>query len=486
MTGRPSQPRIVILGAGMSGLCMGVRLVQAGVRSFTILEKAAGLGGTWWDNTYPGAQCDVRSHLYSFSFEPNPDWSRVYAPQAEILAYMQRVAQKWDLHDHIRLNTALAAAHFDQAAKRWRLQTGAGDELHADVLVCSTGPLTQPRYPDIAGLSDFQGKVMHSARWDHAYEFGRKTVAVIGSAASAVQIVPQLAPVVAQLHVFQRTPSWIVPRLDRPYRDWEKMLYRLPLIGRLPRWYHYWLHERNRLGFNQGTRMARLFERFADEHRKRQVPDPALRAKLRPNYPLGCKRVLPSNDYYPALTRPNVELVTDPIERIDATGLVTRDGRHRAVDALVCATGFDTLHLLGSVDVRGLDGQTLAQVWKHAPQAYRGVTVAGFPNLFLLLGPNTGTGHTSTLLYIEAQVGYALSCLRELRRRGRAWLAVKSEVMAAHNRALQERLATTVWAGPCSSWYKTPAGHIVAIWPGFSWEYTRVMHRPRFEDYQFG
>jgi cation diffusion facilitator CzcD-associated flavoprotein CzcO len=428
----------------------------------------------------------VRSHLYSFSFAPNPDWSRVYAPQAEILAYMQRVADKWGLRRHIRLNTALAAAQFDEAAKRWRLRTGAGEALDADVLVCSTGPLTQPRLPEIAGLSEFQGELMHSARWDHTYDFDGKNVAVIGSAASAVQIVPQLAPRVARLYVFQRTPNWIVPRLDRRYREWEKALYRLPLVGRLPRWYQYWLHERNRLGFNQGTRMARLFERFADEHRKRQVPDPALRAKLRPSYPLGCKRVLPSNDYYPALMRPNVELVTAPIERIDATGLVTRDGRHRAADALVCATGFATLDLLGSVDVRGLGGQALAQVWRGAPHAYRGVTVAGFPNLFLLLGPNTGTGHTSTLLYIEAQVDYALKCLRESRRRGSAWLAVKPEVMAAHNRALQERLAATVWAGPCSSWYKTPDGHIAAIWPGFSWEYTRAMRRPRFEDYQFG
>jgi cation diffusion facilitator CzcD-associated flavoprotein CzcO len=482
----PDEPHMVILGAGMSGLCMGIRLLKAGLQNFTILEKAAGLGGTWWDNTYPGAQCDVRSHLYSFSFEPNPNWSRVYAPQVEILAYMQRVAQKWALHRHLRLNTALTSAHFDESNNRWLLRTGAGDELHADVLVCSTGPLTQPRYPDIAGLAQFRGKLMHSARWDHTYDLADKTVAVIGTAASAVQLVPQIAPIVRRLQVFQRTPNWIVPRLDRAYREWEKALYRLPLIGRLPRWYQYWLHERNRLGFDQGTRMARLFERLADGHRNRQVSDPALRAKLRPTYPLGCKRVLPSDDYYLALNRPNVELVTDPIERIDASGIVTRGGRRHDVDALVCATGFDTLHLLGSVDVRGRGGQALAQAWKDAPQAYRGVTVAGFPNLFLLLGPNTGTGHTSTLLYIEAQVGYTLKCLSELRRRSKAWLAVKPEVMAAHNRALQERLSTTVWAGSCSSWYKTASGHIVAIWPGFSLEYTRSMRRPRFEDYEFG
>jgi cation diffusion facilitator CzcD-associated flavoprotein CzcO len=470
----------------MSGLCMGVRLLQSGIRSFTILEQASGLGGTWWDNTYPGAQCDVRSHLYSFSFAPNPDWSRVYAAQAEILAYMQRVADRWRLHDHIRLGTVLAAARFDGADKQWRLRTSGGETLQADVLICSTGPLAQPRDPDIAGLADFRGKRMHSARWDRTYDFAGKAVAVIGTAASAVQLVPQLARSVRRLHVFQRTPNWVVPRRDRAYHRWEQALYRLPLVGRLPRWVQYWLHERNRLGFEQGTRMARVFEHLADQHRERQVTDAALRAKLRPNYPLGCKRVLPSDDYYPALGRPNVELVTDPIERIDANGIATRDGRHRAVDAIVCATGFDTLHLLSSVDVRGSDGQALADAWRDAPQAYRGVTVAGFPNLFLLLGPNTGTGHTSTLLYIEAQVDYTLRCLRELRRRGRSWLAVKPDVMVEHNRALQARLAKTVWAGPCSSWYKTASGHVAAIWPGFSWEYTRAMRQPRFEDYEFG
>lgn len=486
MTVARPQPRIAILGAGMSGVCMGVRLRQAGLHDFTILEKSAALGGTWRDNIYPGAQCDVRSHLYCFSFAPNPGWSRVYAPQAEIRDYMERVARRWSLHERIRFGTELAAARFDATKGCWNLSTRAGDTLEADVLVCSTGPLSTPRFPDIPGLHDFGGKLVHSARWDPGYDFTGKSVAVIGTAASAVQLVPQLAKSVARLHVFQRTPNWIVPRMDRPYRWWEQALFRLPLVGRLPRWSQYWLHERNRLGFNPGTRMATLFERFARSHLARQVPDPALREKLEPAYPLGCKRVLPSNDYYPALTRPHVELVTDPIERIDTTGLVTRDGRHRRVDAIVCATGFDTHHLLGSVEVRGLEGQLLSESWRDAPQAYHGITVAGFPNLFLLLGPNTGTGHTSTLLYIEAQAGYALRCLDELRRRGSRWLAVKSEVMAAHNRALQQRLSTTVWAGPCSSWYKTSSGHISAIWPGFTREYLRGVRQPHFDHYAFG
>jgi cation diffusion facilitator CzcD-associated flavoprotein CzcO len=480
------KPAIVILGAGMSGICMGVRLRQAGIHDFTILEKSAALGGTWWDNTYPGAQCDVRSHLYSFSFAPNPGWSRVYAPQAEIRAYMERVAKRWSLHERIRFGTELAAAHFDAVNGCWNLRTRGGETIEADALVCSTGPLSTPRFPDIPGLHEFGGKLVHSARWDHGYDFAGKAVAVIGTAASAVQIVPQLAKVAARLHVFQRTPNWIVPRMDRPYRPWEKALFRLPLLGRIPRWFQYWLHERNRLGFNPGTRMATLFEGFALSHLARQVPDLALREKLKPAYPLGCKRVLPSNDYYPALVKPHVELVTDPMEGIDATGIATRDGRHRAVDAIVCATGFDTQHLLGSVEVRGLEGRLLSDAWRNAPQAYHGITVAGFPSLFLLLGPNTGTGHTSTLLYIEAQARYALKCLEELRRRDSRWLSVRPEVMSEHNRALQQRLSTTVWAGPCSSWYKTPSGHIAAIWPGFTREYVRNVRLPHFEDYVFG
>jgi cation diffusion facilitator CzcD-associated flavoprotein CzcO len=399
---------------------------------------------------------------------------------------MQRVASQWGLHRYLRLNTAVEKAHFHAPSGRWRVSTSAGDTLEAEVLVCSTGPLSQPRYPAIAGLESFGGVLMHSARWRHDYDFRGKAVGVIGSAASAVQIVPQLARSVRRLHLFQRTPNWVVPRRDRAYRPWETALLRLPGLTRIPRWLQYWWHEANRLGFNQGTRTARFAQRLARAHLERQVRDPALRAKLTPDYPLGCKRVLLSDDFYPALGLAHVELVTDPIERVDATGIATRDGAHRALDAIVCATGFDTQRVMAAVDVRGLEGQALAQAWREAPLAYHGLNVAGFPNLFLLLGPNTGTGHTSTLLFIEAQVDYALACMRELRRRGKTWLTVRSEAMERHNRALQQRLAATVWAAPCSSWYKTPAGHIAAIYPGFTFEYTRALHRPCFDDYAFG
>jgi cation diffusion facilitator CzcD-associated flavoprotein CzcO len=481
-----SAPRIVVLGAGMSGLCMGVQLVRAGIRSFTILERSGRLGGTWWDNTYPGAQCDVRSHLYAFSFAPNPDWSRVFAPQREILAFMERVADLWSLRDHMRFGTELTTARFDEARGCWDLRTAHGAALEADVLVCSAGPLSQPRWPDVPGLESFGGKLVHTARWDHGFDVAGKSIAVIGTAASAVQVVPQIAPRVRQLHVFQRSANWIVPRPDRAYRPWEKMLSRVPPFGRLRRWYQYWLHERNRLGFNQGTRMAQLVEAFARHHLRSQIADPKLVERLAPDYPFGCKRVLLSNDYYPALTRPNVELVTEPIAGVDRDGLTTIDGRRRPVDAIVCATGFDTLHLLNSVEVRGLGATTLASAWREAPQAYHGVTVAGFPNLFLLLGPNTGTGHTSTLLYIEPQVQYVMRALRELQRRKRSWLAVRPDAMEAHNRALQARLSTTVWAGSCSSWYKNAAGRVAAIFPGYSFQYSRALRRLAFHEYDFG
>jgi cation diffusion facilitator CzcD-associated flavoprotein CzcO len=478
-------PRIVILGAGMSGLCMGIRLKQAGITSFTILEKAGGIGGTWWDNTYPGAQCDVRSHLYSYSFELYPDWTRTYAPQAEIQSYMEHCTRKYRLLPHIRFNTEIAAAHFDAGLGLWLLRTGEGEELSANIFICSSAPLNQPRYPDIPGLGRFRGSLFHSSRWDHDYDFAGKRVAVIGNAASAVQLIPQIAPLVQRLSIFQRSPNWIVPRPDRAYATWEKALFRIPLIGHAHRYLLYWLHEMNRLALNQGSVIAKLATRTAEKHLRSQIADEELRAALRPDYPLGCKRILLSNDYYPTLLRPNVELVTLPIERVTANAIATSDGQERPLDAIICATGFEAVRMLSSVHIEGLSSNTLAAAWKQGPEAYHGVSVAGFPNLFLLLGPNTGQGHTSTLLYIEAQVDYTIRCIRELLIRRRSYLAVKSEVMERHNRELQAQLKNSVWASGCGSWYKTKEGKISAIHPGYSFQYIRQMREPRFEDYAF-
>ncbi|PTR16374.1 cation diffusion facilitator CzcD-associated flavoprotein CzcO [Nitrosospira sp. Nsp2] len=478
-----SSYHVVILGAGVSGLCMGSALRRAGITSFVIVEKSAGIGGTWWDSTYPGAECDVRSHLYSYSFNLNPDWSQAYAPQREIHQYLARFAAKFDVLSHIRLNTTLTAARFDAQRGLWLLQLENGHQLTANFFVCSAGPLSEPRHPAIPGLDKYKGRLFHSARWDHDYCFEGKRVAVIGTAASALQIIPRLALMVAKLYVCQRSPNWIIPRLSHKYAPWEKALFRIGPIARAHRSFLYWFHELNRLSFNSGSLMARVGRALAEIHLRRQVPHKKLRDALRPGYPFGCKRVLLSNDYYPALTRSNVELITTPIDHIDQTGIVTIDEGRRDVDAIVCATGFDVRHVLTSMRIEGLDGCLLEQAWAGEPEAYRGVTVAGFPNFFMLLGPNTGQGHTSAILFIEAQVNYTLRCIQELGTQGKRYLVVKPAAMDRYNQELQKILRKSVWAADCRSWYKTESGKIIGIYPGFSFQYMRELERPRFDDY---
>jgi cation diffusion facilitator CzcD-associated flavoprotein CzcO len=480
-----SSYQVVILGAGVSGLCMGSALRRAGITSFVIIEKSGGIGGTWWNNTYPGAECDVRSHLYSYSFDLNPDWSQAYAPQRELQEYLVAFAAKFNLISHIRLNTALTAARFDAQRGLWLLQLENGSRLSANFFVCSAGPLSEPRYPAIPGLDKYDGRLFHSARWDHDYRFEGKRVAVIGTAASAVQIVPRLAPVVAKLYVYQRSPNWIIPRLSHKYSGWEKTLLRIAPVARAHRSLLYWFHELNRLSFNPGSLMGRVGRGLAEIQLRRQVPDRMLRDALRPRYPFGCKRVLLSNDYYPALMRPNVEVIMAPINHIDQAGIVTSNGCRHDVDAVVCATGFDVRHVLASIRIEGLDGCLLDQVWAGEPEAYRGVTAAGFPNFFMLLGPNTGQGHTSAILFIETQVNYTLRCVQELGMRGKRYLVVKPDAMDRYNQELQKMLRNSVWAADCSSWYKTESGKIIGIYPGFSFQYRRELQRPRFDDYFF-
>jgi cation diffusion facilitator CzcD-associated flavoprotein CzcO len=474
---------VVILGAGVSGICMGIALRKAGIDSFLIIEKSPALGGTWWDNTYPGAECDVRAHLYSYSFAPNPDWSQAYAPQGEIRQYLERCSARFDLFPRIKFNTAIVAARFDAATGLWRLQLENGEQLESRFFICSTGPLSQPRYPDIPGMESYPGALLHSARWDRACEFRGKRVAVIGTAASAVQLVPRIAPLVEKLYVCQRSPNWIIPRINHVYGPWERALFRVKLIGKAHRFLLYAAHEMNRLSFNPGSLNAWIARRLAQWHVRRQVPDDKLREALLPEYPFGCKRVLLSNDYYPALMRPNVELVTAPIRQIDHDGIITGDGKRREADIIVCATGFDISHVLSSIRIEGTKGRLLGKAWAGEPEAYRGVAIAGFPNLFLLLGPNTGQGHTSAMLFIEAQANHALQCIQEVLSQGKTSVEVKAGAMARYNEQLQKKLATSVWAAGCRSWYKTESGKIVGIYPGFSFQYARELRRPRFEDY---
>jgi len=480
-----SEHQVVILGAGMSGLCMAIGLQRAGLHDFVIVEKQPGLGGTWWDNTYPGAHVDVPSPVYSFSFAPNPDWSRRFAGAPEIQVYMQRLAEKHGLLAHMRLGTSLTEATFDEASGHWTLRTDRGDTLRAPFFVCSTGPLNQVRWPDIPGLNTFQGPRLHSARWDATVPLAGRRVAVIGTGSTASQLIPPIAAQAGRLFVFQRTANWVLPRLDRVYNRLDHLLAHFPPYARTVRWCWTQVLEWGRRAFDEGTVARKGMLKTAAAHRRRQIADPVLREKLTPPYPLGCKRLIYSSDFYPAMSQPNVELVTDGIARITEGGIVTADGQERAIDVLVCATGFDTVQLLSSITVTGLGGRTLREAWAHGPEAFHGISVAGFPNLFLSLGPNTATGHTSTLLYIEPETQHSIACMQAVLQGGKRWIEVRPEVFRAHNQRLQERLSGSVWS-LCRSWYRTQEGRIVALFPGFTAEYVKAVRRPDLNDYRMG
>jgi cation diffusion facilitator CzcD-associated flavoprotein CzcO len=474
----------VILGAGMSGLCMAIALAQAGRRDFVVVEKGAGLGGTWWDNRYPGAQVDVPAPLYSFSFAPNPRWTQRFAHAPEIQAYMDDLARRHGLAPHLRFGTTITGAAFDEATGRWTIALDDGRRLRARFFVCSTGPLSVPRWPDIEGLASFAGERLHTARWAPSAPLAGRRVGVIGTGSTAAQLVPAIAPEVARLSVFQRTANWVMPRMDRRYGLLDHALARIPPYPAAVRWFWAGASEWLRRAFDEGTLARRRMLGEAHRHLRRQVRDEALRARLGPPYPFGCKRIIFSNDYYPALARPNVELVTDPLVRVTPTGIVTADGREHALDLLVCATGFDVQHSM-AVPIAGRGGAALQALWRDGAFAHLGITVAGFPNLFLMLGPNTGTGHTSTLLFIEAEVRWAMAAMDEVRRRGAGWIDVRESVMRAFNDEIAARLDGSVWSR-CRSWYRADNGRIIALWPGFTREYRRRVAGQRFEDFEFG
>ena len=481
----PAQPiETLILGAGMSGLCMAIALKKAGRHDFVVLEQSAGLGGTWWDNRYPGAHVDVPAPLYCFSFEPNPRWKQRFAAAPEIQAYMQHCADRYGLRAHLRLGEAVTAARFDEAAGRWLVDSSSGARFAARHFVCSTGPLSRLRWPAIAGLEAFAGPRLHSARWDDLVPLAGRRIGVIGTGSTASQLVPPLARQASQLHLFQRTANWVLPRLDRRYRALDRALARLPPYTAAVRGFWNAALELGRRGFDEGTFMRRTMLRQAEAHLRRGIPDEALRSQLRPPYPLGCKRIIYSNDYYPALARPHVELVTAGIARITERGILTADGRERELDVLVCATGFDVEHAV-TVPITGRGGTTLQQAWRDGPQAVLGLTVAGFPNFYLMLGPNTATGHTSTLLYIEPGVAWVLKAMREVERRGSRFIDVKPATMQAFNDGLQARLAGSVWS-QCRSWYRADSGRNIALWPGFTREYVRTVAALSFQDFEFG
>jgi cation diffusion facilitator CzcD-associated flavoprotein CzcO len=461
--------QIAIVGAGFSGIGLAIRLRQEGIDDFVVLERGDGVGGTWHANTYPGCGCDVPSHLYSFSFAPNPDWTRTYSRQPEIRAYLERVAEP--VRDKIRLRCEVQDAQWD--GTHWTLETSGGP-VRARVLVAGTGPLVEPKLPDFPGLDTFQGVKMHSARWDHAVDLKGKRVASIGTGASAIQYVPHLAREASQRYVLQRTPPWVMPHSARPISPFERRLYRrFPVVQRALRGGIYTARELLVLGLVKQPRLMKLLERAGRRHRERALKDPELIAKTTPGYTVGCKRILPSNDWYPALARENVELVTDGVAEVRPHSIVLTDGRELEVDALVFGTGFHVIDMPVGRMVRGRDGRALAEVWDGSPRAHLGVTVPGFPNFYILLGPNTGLGHTSVVYMIESQIAYVLDALRTMRSRGAATVEVRPEVEARFHAEVQQQLRGTVWNTGCKSWYQDANGNNSTLWPDWTWQFRR-------------
>jgi cation diffusion facilitator CzcD-associated flavoprotein CzcO len=423
----------------------------------------------------------VPSPLYSFSFEPNPDWSRMFSPQPEIQRYLAGCAEKYDLLRHIRFGSEIASASFDEASGGWHLRTAAGEAIEADVVVSGTGQLNRPHVPDLPGLADFDGTSFHSARWDHAHDLSGENVVVIGNGASAIQFIPQIAPKVKKLTILQRSANWVIPRQDFAFSEAAKRRFRrFPPLLRLLRWLVYWQLELRFFGFFRDSWLSRRLERGCREYLAATIPDPKLREVLTPDYPVGCKRILISDDYYQSLCLPNVEIVTSPIERIERGGVRTADGRSHPADTLIFATGFETTSFLAPIQIEGKGGRKLEEVWREGAEAYLGVAVAGFPNLFLLYGPNTNLGHNSIIFMIECQVGYVVRCIRELFAKDLAWLDVRADAQARYNAELQRALAKTAWAAGCTSWYKTASGKVTNNWSGFTVDYWWRTRRPDF------
>jgi len=480
-----TSPTVCIVGAGFGGIGLAIRLKDAGFDAITILEKGGDVGGVWRDNTYPGLTCDVPSHLYSLSFEPKHDWSRRFPQRAEIHAYLRECVDRYGLRGRLRLGTEVEGADFDEARGRWLIRTTDGDELEADFLVSATGQLSRPHYPAIPGLEDFAGPCFHSARWNHDVDLAGKRVAAVGAGASAVQYIPEVAPEADHLTLFQRSPNWVIPKPDRPYRRWQQRLFarfpRLQAASRMLVWLRF---EFFILAFSRFRPLGRLYERGYRRRVEREIADPELRDKLIPDYPLGCKRVLISNDWFSTLERPNVSVVTEPIAAVRSHGVLTADGTEHPADVLILGTGFTAKDFLAPMAIRGRDGRDLNEAWREGAEAYLGLTVSGFPNLFMLYGPNTNLGAGSIVYMLESQIQYVVEAVRTLARTRVAFMDVRPEVQSKFNEDIQTRLADSVWTGGCTSWYVTESGKVTNNWPGFTSEYRRRTRRPELGDFR--
>ena len=469
----------LVVGAGFAGLCAAIRLQEDGETDFLVIEKGGDVGGTWRDNTYPGAACDVPSQLYSFSFAPNPDWSMSFSPQPEIQAYIRRVAEESGTLDRFRFHTTLESATWDDDAQVWRTEVSDATGRHtitSTTLVVGAGGLSEPKLPDIDGIEEFGGELFHSARWDHDVDLAGKRVAVIGTGASAIQFVPKIQPEVGQLFVHQRTAPWVGPKNDKAVSKAQFALRRnLPGYQKFRRGFNMWGREILAFMLARPKMAAKTITGMAEKNLKKQVTDPVLRAKLTPDYVAGCKRLLFSNTWYPALQQPNVEVVTDGIVRVEGSSVVTADGTSREVDAIILGTGFAATNRPVAGRIWGRDGVQLADAWQKGMSAYAGTTVAGFPNLFMLLGPNTTLGHSSQTVMIEAQIKHVLEAMKVMDKRSLTSIEVREEAQSAYNTALDAKLDGTVWtAGGCESWYQDGTERNPSIWPTYTWRFRKA------------
>jgi cation diffusion facilitator CzcD-associated flavoprotein CzcO len=483
----PAEVRVLVVGAGFGGLAVAAHLRAAGYRSaddLLVLEQADDVGGTWRDNTYPECACDVPSVLYSFSFAPNADWTRSYGRQPEILAYLQRTARETGLTEHLRFGVTMKNARWSPEERRWIVETDKGT-VRAKVFVPATGALSAPQIPSLPGLESFKGDVFHSARWNHDVNLTGKRVAVIGTGASAVQFVPAIAAEVGRLAVFQRTPGWVIPRGDRPYVGPERALFRRwPLTQKISRGSVYTYREGYVVGMAHFPQVLPAIQLVAEAHLRRQVRDRKLRDALRPSFSLGCKRALLSNDWFPALQRPNVELVTSAAASVGPTGLTDATGREREFDVLIFGTGFTPTEPPIARHVQSADGRTLAEVWDGSPRAHLGITVHGFPNLFLMYGPNTNLGHSSIVYMLESQARYVVDAVRTLEQGNLATVEVRADAEHANVLDVERRLAKTVWnTGGCASWYFDRTGRNSTMWPTFTFRYRNATRRFDLDSY---
>ncbi len=475
---------VVIVGSGFAGLGMAVALRREGITDFVVLERAGEVGGTWRENHYPGCACDVPTPLYSFSFAPNPRWSHMYARSGEIRAYLEDCTDRFGVRPHLRFHSEFTGAEWHEDEQRWVVEIAGRPAIRARFLIGGFGGLNRPVFPDIEGLESFVGPLFHTAAWRDDVPLAGKRVGVIGTGASAIQLIPQLARTAASVTVFQRTPAWVVPKLDRRIGRLEQTVYRrVPATQRGLRGLIFAITEGVGVAITRAPALMRIGEVWSRWHMRRAISDPELREKLTPGYRLGCKRILPSNDFYPAMARENVGLVTDRIARIDGRGAHTADGSHHELDVLVCGTGFRIEEVFSPLQIRGRDGLTLTEAWRDGIEAHRGTLVAGFPNTALLSGPNTGTGSTSQVYMIEAQIQYVMELLRTLRKHGAGAIEVRPEAQAAYNRRLQRDMQRTVWLrGGCDSWYLDDEGVNRTLYPGPSSAFWRSLRHVREDE----